>query len=148
MSDITKHAGRCKFLWGLIRAILLIGPLVGAFIYALSSGQVEVKHTIIFGVAFAFIIFVSLINILCKFHSCIPGWAFIFFCIWLVKNIAVILIIIGFCSIVEEIIAKPFYEHYKKEYEFNKQYDRRQEMDKRLAYAREHKNESSEGSEG
>ena len=146
MSEITKHAGRCKFLWGLIRAILLIGPLVGAFLYALSSGQIESKNTIIFGVAFAFIIFVSLINILCKFHSCIPGWAFIFFCIWLCNNIHIILIIIGVCSIVEEILAKPFYEHYKKLYEFNKEYDRRQEMEKRLEYAKKkHKNESSEG---
>lgn len=147
MSSITRHAHRCKLLWGLIRVFLLVGPIVGAFIYALTCGQIKKENTIVFGVIFAFIMFVCIINIICRFHLRFPGWLFIFFCMWLVKNVYVIIIIIGVCTIIDEIIATPFYRHYKEQYKFNKSYDDRQELDKRYNYVKSHENATVNESE-
>lgn len=147
MSPITRHAHRCKLLWGLIRVFLLVGPIVGAFIYALTCGQVKSENTIVFGVIFAFIMLVCLINIICRFHLRFPGWLFIFFCMWLVSNVYVVLIIIGVGTIIDEIVAAPFYKYYKRQYNFNKSYDKRQEMDKRFKYKLEHENATANESE-
>ena len=147
MSSITRHARRCKLLWGLIRAVLLVGPIVGAFIYALTCGQIKTENTIVFGVIFAFIMLVCIINIICRFHLRFPGWLFIFFCMWLVKSVYVIIIIIGVCTILDEIIATPFYRHYKQQYKFNKAYDERQELDKRYNYIKEHENDTVDETE-
>ena len=141
MSSITRHAFRCKLLWGAIRTILLIGPIVGAFIYALTSGQVHETKRITLGVVFAFTLIICLVNMGCSFHLRTPGWAFIFFCLWLVDNVTVIILIVGSCTIADELIAAPIYKHYKELYKFNKQYDTRQELDKRYRFKEEHQEE-------
>lgn len=141
MSPITKNAFRCKLLWGAIRTILLIGPIVGAFIYALASGQVHESRKTALGVVFAFTLIICLVNLCCSFHLRTPGWLFIFFCLWLVDNVAVIIIIVGCCTIADELIAAPIYKHYREAYKFNKQYDKRQELDKRYRFKEEHQEE-------
>jgi hypothetical protein len=98
---------------------------VGAFIYALATGQVRQENKMVLGVVFTFIFIISIFNILASFHKRTPGWIFIFFCIWLVENMIAIIIIIGVCTILDELIAEPMYKKYKARYVFNKEYDRR-----------------------
>lgn len=141
MSQITRHAFRCKLLWGFIRAILLIGPIVGAFAYALSTGQIQQKNEIAFGVVFTFTLIISLLNILCKFHKKTPLWVFLFFCMWFIKNVYIVIIIIGTCTILDELIAELFYNYYKDLHKFNKNYDKRSEIEKRYKYTQENKEE-------
>lgn len=126
MSEITKSVKTKKNILGVISFLLNVGPLLGVLIYCFASGEIKTKEGgIALGLVFVFTLFISVVNVACKWHLRTPLWIMIFALIFIVSNLMVILFIIGGCTIIDELIISPLHKRYKEKYKINREIDKR-----------------------
>ena len=126
MSTATKHFKFWKNFWFCICAILTLGPLGGAFIYSLASGELTQRTSYVLGVIFIFVLILTIVSVLTKWNSVIPFWIFIFTVMYMLRSLQIILFIYGACSITEEIVHKLLYNRYRNLYITSKGIDKRE----------------------
>lgn len=132
MGYITKRYLVLKNIFFVLLIALNIGPLLGTLIYSLSNGDFEAKTKVTLSVIFIFVLFITIVNLISKWHLRTPMWVIIFILMYLLANLKPILLIIGICTIVDELLVTPLYKHFKEKYKWNKNYDIRVETDGKL----------------
>lgn len=132
MGYITKRYFILKNIFFVLLVALNIGPLIGTLIYSLVNGEFEPKTKVTLSVIFIFVLFITIINLISKWHLRTPMWVIIFILMYLLTNLQPILLIIGICTIVDELLVTPLYKHFREKYKWNKNYDIRVETDGKL----------------
>lgn len=134
MSTITKKARTGSIVFGLLSFLCFIGPIIATFIIALYDKAIETSEKTTLGVIFIFVVFVSVVNLIAKWHLRTPIWIMLFALYFITSNFIVELLIIGICTILDELIFTPLHKHYKNKFKINKEIDNQFEMRERQAY--------------
>lgn len=134
MSKITKHYRRLKNIFLIVLIILSMAPLGVAFGLAISEGEIAMKTKLTIGVVFACVLMLTVINWVTRWHWRTPWWILIFVILFICKSktLNISLIVMGSCTMADEIIFTPLYRHFKDKFKFNKNYDKRQYADEKI----------------
>lgn len=123
-----------KNITALLIVLLNIGPLLATLIYSLCTGVIQEHNKITLGIVFVFVLVLTITNLLAKWHLRTPLWVFLFALYWLLDQFLVVFLIIGICTIVDEIIVTPLHRYFKNNFKVNKAIDKRIEQEKRNKY--------------
>lgn len=121
MSKRTRHFFIGKLITGIISFLLSWGLMIVFLIIGFATGNNSQSFALgITGLAGAVLAFVSNIA---KKHWISPLIILMFGLYIVMEHFSVVLIVIGICIIVDEIIAHPLHAYFKNKYTINKEID-------------------------
>lgn len=131
-SEYTKVARRKLWLYRVIDAIVLLGPLIAYFMFALSSGQVTNtgKVTLVGTVAVALVLVIF--NVIAQKRLRCPIWiVLIGFFVAIRDWLLPLIIVLAIVSVIDDLILTPLIAYYRSKLIANKAMDERIEDESR-----------------
>lgn len=108
---------------GLLSLLLTLGPFVAYMVIAYIEAQPIQRYTLTICVVIS--LFLSLINILSKYHIKSTFWVLLLGLICCLDAIKNTVLLISICSVIDEFIVSPLRKNFKRKYIINKEIDRR-----------------------
>lgn len=122
-SETTTKYKKIYIILLIISWVLVLGPLIGYFVYAMIvAGTVE-KAALVTTLFIAVILTAA--SILMKFHVRSTLFIMILGIYIAIQKITILLIIISICTILDEFLITPLAKSYKAKFSINKEIDKR-----------------------
>lgn len=126
MSDYSKNLRRKAMVCQILSASLDFTPIT---IYGIIAfGQATTVQKLALSFMFILAIALTVINLLFKYSLRSTIWILLIGVYIALENIVPLLIIITVCTVLDEFIVSPLYKKFKKEYEINKEIDKRESI--------------------
>jgi hypothetical protein len=125
MNKATVKYKRLKIVCELTSFLLLFGPLMYYLINSLVFGSLETHQTfILFSGTFTCLI-LSALNVFLNVFNRSRIWVLLITACLVIPKVSTLIIVMGICTIVEELVVKPLHRHFTDKYIINKEIDRR-----------------------
>lgn len=121
LSSRTRRFKRISVAMGILSLVTSIGPLAVFGVMAWASATPTQKITISFMATAAIII--AAVNILMKAHARSPFWIAVLALVWILDQIAPVIVLMAVCSLLDELLLSPLHKWAKQRYTIGKEID-------------------------
>ena len=125
MAEKTKKLREWKCFWLIVSVLLTVAPIVFFFIAGLCDGSISVAKKFGLSSTIVVVLAISALGILRKHQFKCVIWVFLLAAYAFISKFGAVLITMGVCSILDEIVALPMYRRCKLRYNINKEIDER-----------------------
>ena len=120
---MTAQYKKLSFIYALLSALCLFGPITFYFIRAFVFGDATQKLTL--GIVFTIALILFLVNIVMKSHLRSVVWVLLLGVFSVFSHYIAIVIVFAITTFLEELIFSPLHRYYKSKARINKEIDRR-----------------------
>lgn len=120
---MTAHYKKLSFIYALLSALCLFGPITFYFIRAFAFGDAKQKLTL--GIVFTIALILFLVNIIMKSHLRSVIWVLLLGVFSVFSHYIAIVLVFAVTTFLEELIFSPLHRYYKSKTRISKEIDRR-----------------------
>jgi hypothetical protein len=122
---MTKRYKRLSFLFSLLSFLCVWGPAIYFLVEAWFTGKLQGKDAITLGSTALVAIILCLVSFIFKYHWRTPVVIILMGLYFLAENFACILLVVGICIILDELLFTPLHKKFKGLYTINREIDKR-----------------------